>query len=844
MGSNRRTLAAAGATILASLSLYPIFIGLAWFWAGVGAVLMVAIAGTLTRLRRLPVAVCLAGSLIGLVFYLNAGFENARSWYHLLPTPNSLRLLWDLAGTGFRESAKYAPPVPELTGMMLLGAAGIGLTAVLTDLIAVRLESAALAGLPLLLLYTEPFTLSVARSGLGTTIVFCLGVVGYLAMLSSEGKDRIKEWERPNPGPDEIPDTRVLAMTGRRVGLASVLLALCVPLFVPGLHATRLFGSGHPGIGGTGTGGSGGVSFPDPNTQLSKALHESKAEPVLTYISSDATPQYFQLYALDKLTDSGSGFELFSQPESLVAVHPELPFPPGLTSNAYAASETTQVTLSKDVTQDDLAALPVPYPATAVAAGGGSLEADKNSLMVFENGAPLAGLRYTVTSLDESQMPASVLSRARAAPADIASHYRNVPSSYDSLKPLLDAVIATAKAKTPFQQAVALQEWLSGGDFKYTLNAPSIVDAQGLAKFLETTKKGYCQQFAFAMAALARMLGIPSRVAYGFTAGSPISGGAWLVTTHDYHAWPELYFQGAGWLRFEPTPSGQAGQGTATSPVYTQQPVNPFVPTNPATSTPNTGLPVPPSAGTQIPANIRQAFGEGGEGGAFAPVSRDTLSPLEVFLLALLALFGLAVLVSAAPAVARVLIRRRRWRKGERAGDAGLAHTAWRELRDDLVDYRAGYQPSESPRALTARVCEALELTEPAAAALRCITMAEERARYAARPDLGVGLRQDSAIVRRAIAAAAPRRTRWLARLLPSSVIAPAMLRVIAVTDFSGRLTPGWFGRTRLGGSLQGRTGFGRGWDVRPGQGAGSAGAPGEGGAKSEPPVAAGARRD
>lgn len=109
MGSHKRTLAAAAATMLASLSLYPIFFGMAWFWAGVGATLMVALTGTLTRLRRLPILACLAGSLIGLVLYLNAGFESARSWYHLLPTPNSVRLLWDLAGTGFHQSAEYAP---------------------------------------------------------------------------------------------------------------------------------------------------------------------------------------------------------------------------------------------------------------------------------------------------------------------------------------------------------------------------------------------------------------------------------------------------------------------------------------------------------------------------------------------------------------------------------------------------------------------------------------------------------------------------------------------------------------------------------------------------------------
>jgi hypothetical protein len=67
MASRRRTIAAAAATILTSISLYPVFIGTAWFWAGVGAVLAVAGAATLTRLRRLPVPVCVVGSLAGLL---------------------------------------------------------------------------------------------------------------------------------------------------------------------------------------------------------------------------------------------------------------------------------------------------------------------------------------------------------------------------------------------------------------------------------------------------------------------------------------------------------------------------------------------------------------------------------------------------------------------------------------------------------------------------------------------------------------------------------------------------------------------------------------------------------
>ncbi len=195
MTSHRRTLAAAFATAAASVSLYPIFTGGVWFLAGFGAIVVVAAAGTATRWRRLPESVCLAGGLVALLLYLNLVFAHSRSLGDVLPTLASARQLGHLVSQGFTEAGKYAPPVPELTPMVLLAAGGIGIAALLTDWMAVRLGSAALAGLPLLLLFTEPFTLSVDRGFLGTTVAFCVGIGGYLALLSSEGKDRIREWE-------------------------------------------------------------------------------------------------------------------------------------------------------------------------------------------------------------------------------------------------------------------------------------------------------------------------------------------------------------------------------------------------------------------------------------------------------------------------------------------------------------------------------------------------------------------------------------------------------------------------------------------------------------------------
>jgi transglutaminase-like putative cysteine protease len=794
MANHRRTIAAAAATILASISLYPVFIGTAWFWAGAGAVLAVAGAATLTRLRRLPVVVSVIGTLAGLLLYLNLVFSNGRSWGHLLPTPTSLRLLWDLAGTGFHDSAKYAPPVPALSGMVLLAAGGIGLTALLTDLIAVRLGSAALAGLPLLLLFTEPFTLSISRDALGTTIAFCAATAGYLWLLSSEGRDRIRAWEHTNPDPRTMPDTTAVAAAGRRVGAVSMVVALCVPLIIPGLHVTRLFGQGQPGIGGHGPGAAGAAGFPDPNTQMSNELHTTQPRVEFSYTTTAANPQYFQVYVLDNLTAT-DGWKIFGQAPLLVPVNPDQPLTvPGLAaavSGSYA-KVTTHVTLSGSVPQDQYDALPVPYPATGVTAPG-RLQTDLPSLMVFDNGQRLAGLSYSVRSLDAAPV-ATDLDNAAAPPSAITSYYTQVPASYNALRGLAQSVVKTAGAKTAFQDAVALQQWLSaGGGFRYTLNAPTVISESGLANFLEHTKRGYCQQFSFAMATLARLLGIPARVAIGFTAGTPEAGNQWLVTTHDAHAWPELYFQGFGWLRFEPTPAGNApGQGTATTPVYTLSTSGTLPGSSSGVQQRSSSASSGAAANRNQALENRQGFLSGGAAGGAAARGGAGVNPWEVLGFCVL---GLAVIAAGAPGGVRLLVRQRRWRA--RTDDA-RAHAAWRELRDDLVDYRVGYLPSQSPRTVAARTASTLELAPPAAAALSRIAMAEERARYAARADSGAGLRADSAVIRRAVAAAVPRWTRWRARLLPSSVLSPAQIAVLQATDIFGKLNPERFAKARL----------------------------------------------
>src|SRR6266581_550101 len=194
--NGRMTVATAVACALVSSVLLPLFINTLWFVLGAGAVIAVAGTGALTRLRTLPVSVCLAATVVGLLLYLNLVFEVRHSLLLVIPTPSSLTRLWHLAGTGLHDANRYAPPAPNLPGLLLLAAGGVGITAVLTDLIAVRLRSTALAGLPLLVLFTVPVTMNASHDEFTSGVVFCLGGAGYLAMLSADGRERIRVWGR------------------------------------------------------------------------------------------------------------------------------------------------------------------------------------------------------------------------------------------------------------------------------------------------------------------------------------------------------------------------------------------------------------------------------------------------------------------------------------------------------------------------------------------------------------------------------------------------------------------------------------------------------------------------
>ena len=694
MTLNRRmTVTVAFACALASTVLYPLFTGSGWFYAGLGAIIAVAASGALSRLRMLPIVVCLVISVAGLLLYLNLVFEARHSWLLVIPTPGSLSRLWDLAGTGMTEASRYAPPAPQLRGLVLLATGGIGITAVLADLIAVRLRSTALAGLPLLVLFTVPITMNAQHEGLGTAVVFCLGTAGYLAMLSADGRERIRVWgrlvslwrsgslydavgrrgqaradggayagvsadgetspARPATAREAGPDTRALAAAGRRVGLASVILALCVPLIVPGLHPSKLFSSG-PGIGGSGGNTAAAVALPDTLSQTMKELQQNHPTKVLTYTLNGPSqlqrdPPYLQTYVYDTLTDSGWQTTDYVANDTQAGT---MPAPQGL--NDMAAYR--QFRISVDVTGHALtnrsapSFLAIPYPATQVTAPPGVWLVDPE-LMVFSQASAADVAVYTATSVDVNptvgQLEAAPRPPSRLA-ADLA-----LPKSYEvtALKRIADE--ETAGQTTEYDKVNALASWLSGPTFSYRAPGTPINSAASLRYFLTTGHTGVCVQSAWAMTVLTRLLGIPARLAGGFTGGEHVSGDTYQVTTDDAHVWAEVYFSGYGWMKFEATPGG--GDGSARASSYQSGTAG-----GSYVGPPSTGQLEPtagPTTGTaKVPGGVTRVLPDGGGPASSAP-GKSAGTPWAAVALAIVAAIALAggVIAIVAPPAHRAL---------------------------------------------------------------------------------------------------------------------------------------------------------------------------------------------
>jgi transglutaminase-like putative cysteine protease len=782
----RLTIMAGLATLLASVGLYPLFEAGGWFGTGFGAVLVVGAVGVLTRRFRVAAALCPLAALAALFVYLTMVFAAKQALLGIVPTPASMARLGRLIGEGWHDANAYAAPVPMLPAIDLLTGTGIGLVALLVDFLAVRLCRAALAGLPLLAVYSVP---AAVRQQTVSWPVFLLAAGGYLGLLVVDAREQLAGWGHavftrhwtPSRNDGERPDSSPLAASGRRIGLTAVAIAIILPFAVPGIEPHGLLGFGAGSGSGKGNGSVTGLNALDPLVSVRRQLVRNGDAEVLTYRTTDGTaPDYLRMYSLDRFDGETWTTGPLRAGKNARVTNKELPADPGLGA-IPARSVTTNISIDSHVGGLDV--LPTPYPPTKVEIKGDWRVATP-SLTVFSTHDSAGGRSYKVTSI-RPEPTYQELVTPTPPPPSISSRYLSVPDTIgDDVAKL--ATDLTSSVSTPYEKAVKLQEWFTQpGNFTYSLDAPPPRQNGALRDFLFTSRTGYCEQFASSMALLARILGIPARVGMGYTAGTQQPGGGWVVRTKDAHAWPELYFSGVGWLRFEPTPGGDGGQGSATIPSYTSPQLLPGSPGSGTESRlPSGGTAPKPDSSTgarPIPRHRTDTLADQQSAPGVVPQQKRSHLPVAWLVTALVVLLLLMT-----PAMLWRLTRIHRWTRAK--SDAAIAHAAWDELRAEAVDHRLDWPMSATPRSTARRLTGELELEGTSAEALERLSRAEERARYAPEAEPASALREDVRVLRAAFKARTSRRVRWRARVFPPSATATLRRAGSRVLDTFDRL--------------------------------------------------------
>jgi transglutaminase-like putative cysteine protease len=760
-GQARLTLWAWAATLAAACALLPLVDPVVWIFQA--AVMLAVQSGVGAAARRVPLArpLTIAAQAVAGLLLLTLVFARQQALAGLVPGPEAFRHFAELLRQGGDDIARYAIPAPlESDGIRLMLVGGVLVIGLLVDVLAVTFRSAAPAGLPLLALYSVAAGLS---DGGADWLWFLLAAAGYLMLLLAEGRDRLSQWGRVFGGPPRSPGggaggAVAPVRTGRRIGALALGVALVVPLALPAMDGGLLDGA--RGGGGSGTGGGGTISAVNPLVSLRDSLNVDEDRQVLSVRtdSEDLSDLYLRIVSLDEFDGS-----TWKPSKRQITAVPEGPFPSpaGLGPDVKRTETETTISAADWYAQDWL---PMPYPPSGVRIGGNWRYEPVGMTLVGDHGQSTRGLTYEVRSLDV-RPTAEQLASAPQPPASLRREYTELP---DSLPAVVSqtARSVTEGAANPYERAVRLQEYFAvNGGFEYDTQVEVGGGSQAIARFLKD-KQGFCVHFSFAMAAMARSLDIPARVAVGFAPGSPQADGSVAVGLRDAHAWPELYFEGVGWTRFEPTPT----RGSIPSYTVENTPGNaipdPVLPSREATTEPSAAS----SAGESCPP-LERRLGSCPSESAAAVAVADDRGPKWYAVLAWV-LGGLAVLLlPLAPMLWRLRARSvRLGAHGRGEGDAAPhVLAAWEELTDTAWDFGIPPQESQTPRRAAARIARLGQFDPDAEAAVHRVADAVEQVLYAPRPRLAAGLAGDVRRVSAGLRSTVSRTTRLRALFAPRS---------------------------------------------------------------------------
>ncbi len=702
--------------------------------------------GALGRWSRLPLVAIVTGQfVVGALLVLGTTTGSP------VPTPSNVDEFMAALGAALESSRSYAAPVqlgvPPVYPLLLIGGT---LVVILVDVVACTLRRAPVAGLVLLAAYTLP----VAVTGEAVSSWLFVVVAGlFLTLVFLQHSDHVASWGRAPDGERGAFSVRTGAIgnTAIALGAAAIALAVVVPTAVPTMSMSVFDGSGP---------GTREVEVKDPMVDLRRDLSRGEDVPLLWVTTSGPKPSYLRLSVLTRFNGSSWTPGDREIPDTQTATG-ALPALDGVGLAVPRKEYKYDVRIGPEF---DSTWLPTTAQTTRIAAGTDwRYDVTTRDFIAARDDVSTAESTYDFTGA-QLTYDADSMNNAVSGAGSVAGVFTDIPPSLNNEIRRLAASV-TADAPTRFQKAQLLQQWFrEDGGFRYDIGQVESAGNGGadLMAFLDD-RVGYCEQFAASMAIMARVLGIPSRVAVGFLEPTRTTNGAWEFSAYDLHSWPELYFPGSGWVRFEPTPQGRADQ----VPGYTTAD---FAPVTEGPS---------PSASRST--DLLPERGESASADAGAADDGSTSIPWLPILAGLAGLAVLALLLLT-PRLARAARRRRRL--------AGDIEDLWLELRDVAQDLGHTWPVGRSIRRTGDWLGRLLATPTPgsarpdrprrgrdqapeAAQALDRLVRALEHSRYARDPETFTAERfhADAALVEQSLAAGVTPRDVRRATWWPASVV-------------------------------------------------------------------------
>lgn len=554
--------------------------------------------------------------------------------------------VWHAAAADLDEAwgrfSEVVAPAQVTRGFVLGAVLGSWVSSFLADLFAFRARTRLEAVVPSFTVFLFGALLGSDRHRLGAAFLYLAAVLLFVVLAEVAAAPRPRPWLAGQ----RVAGERALLRSGLVMACAVLLLAVAVGPRLPGAYATGVLGVGD----GKGRGGGTRVTLSPLVDIRGRLVGQSNVE--LFTVATD-TPTYWRITSLDRFDGT-----IWS---SLSNYRPAGTRLPGFGSDAGRGS-TAMSTQEFEIAALSSIWLPAAYrPERLDAPGKVRFDPDSGSLATDRETSD--GMRYTVESALPRLTADELGTASTEVPADVASRYLDLPSGV-SRQVRQEAQRVAGTAKSPYLQAKALQDWFRA-QFTYSVQVAPGHDAGAMEQFL-AARQGYCEQFAGTYAAMARSLGLPARVAVGFTTGTRGADGRWHVTGKEAHAWPEVYLSGFGWVAFEPTP----GRGLPGAENYTN-----VAPAQAADSAPAVTTP------TVVPA--QQPDVEPQMGDVARPLTEERPAAGPRWAVVAGALAAGAVLFAGAVPLAKARRRRRRRRGAVSPADRVLV--AWEDASDDLA---------------------------------------------------------------------------------------------------------------------------------------------------------------